>query len=574
MHSVTTEIRISPPRRPTWRAATTVISLTALTSLLLACVPAAPPPAAPPSAPAAAPAAPAPAAKPPAQPAPAPAAAPAAPAKPAAAPPEPSGSITLVMPEEPPTLDPGSGTGTVAYPVLRNVEEALLNRDPKTNQLVPELATKWEATNPTTWRFHLRQGVKFHDGTPFNAQAAADSITYTWSKENSFRIRSWIGPEFKVVPVDEYTIDIVTETPDPLIPTRMFFGAIVSPKMVKENVADLMLKPVGTGPYKFVEWVKGQHIKLTANPDWWGRTAPDAGGAQTIKDLTFVTRVEREVRTAMVQRGEADYARWVSEEQCKAAPQCKSGVGIETLQVRMDFPNPVLGDRRIREAIALAMDKESLMRDIFGGGEVTGFLGPKATVGWTPDIKPYPYNPERAKQLVAEARAAGVPLDTTPLTFIARRGSFFRIEEAAEAIGEMLQKVGLTNLKVQVLETAAHIEIWSADKPIAPSRGIIGVNAHGNELLDLALTVKMYYDCEGKQSVYCDPKMQELENIALPLEGEARAKAWQAVAKYAYDQIVTIPIGYPYNYYAVSARLDWEPRAEGLILAKEMKLKQ
>jgi peptide/nickel transport system substrate-binding protein len=478
------------------------------------------------------------------------------------------------MPEEPPSLDTGTSTGTVAYPVIRNVEEALLNRDPKTNQLVPELATKWERTNPTTWRFYLRQGVKFHDGTPFNAQAAADSISYTWSRANNFRIRSWIGPEFVVKPVDEYTIDIVTESPDPLMPTRMFFGAIVSPKMITENLAEYMLKPVGTGPYKFVEWVKGQHIKLTANPDWWGRTAPDAGGALTIKDLTFVTRVEREVRTAMVQRGEADYARWVSEEQCKAAPQCKSGVGIETLMIRMDVPNPVMADHRIREAMALALDKESLMRDVFGGGEVAGVLGPKAAVGWTPDLKPYPYDPERAKQLVAEAKAAGVPLDTTPLTLIVRRGSFFRIEEAAEAIGEMLKKVGLTNLKVQALETAVHLEIWSADKPIDPTRGILGVNAHGNELLDLALSVKMYYDCEGKQSVYCDPKMQELENTALPLEGEARAKAWQAVATYAHDQIVTIPIGYPYNYYAVSSRLDWTPRAEGLILAKEMKLKQ
>src|SRR5204863_7506537 len=139
------------------------------------------------------------------------------------------------------------------------------------------------------------------------------------------------GPEFVVKPVDEYTIDLVTESPDPLIPTRMFFGAIVSPRQVKENIAEFPTKPVGTGPHKFVEWVKGQHIKLTANMDWWGRTAPDAGGALTIKDLTFVTRVEREVRTAMVQRGEADYARWVSEDQCKAAPQCKSGVGIETL---------------------------------------------------------------------------------------------------------------------------------------------------------------------------------------------------------------------------------------------------
>jgi peptide/nickel transport system substrate-binding protein len=568
MQNVSTGVAASPRSRGR-RAVRTAISLAALASLLLGCAPTAP------ALPAGAPAA-APAANPAGQPAAAPAAgsAPAPAAQSAAAPPEPNGSVTLVVPEEPPSLASGESTATYAYPVIRNVEEALLNRDPKTNQLVPELATKWERTNPATWRFTLRQGVKFHDGTPFNAQAAADSLTYAWAKANNMRLRSWIGPEFEIKPVDEYTIDVVTESPDPLLPTRMFFAPIVSPKMIKENLADYPLKPVGTGPYKFVEWVKGQNIKLTANPDWWGRTAPDAGGALTIKDLNFVVRSEREVRTAMVQRGEADYARWVTEDQCKSAPQCKSGIGIETLMVRMDFPNPVMADHRIREAMALAIDKESLMRDILGGGEVAGVLGPKAALGWSPDIKPFPYDPERAKQLVADARAAGVPLDTTPLTLITRRGSFLRIEEATEAIGDMMQKVGLTNLKVQVLETAVHADIWNAPHPIDPTRGVLGVLAHGNELLDLALTTKMYYDCDGKQSVYCDPKMTELENIALPLEGPAREKAWQAVSQYAHDQIITIPIGYPYNYYAVSARLDWTPRAEGLILAKEMKLKQ
>ena len=100
----------------------------------------------------------------------------------------------------------------------------------------------------------------------------------------------------------------------------MYFAPLHSPKAQREAPDQTPLKPVGTGPYKFVEWVKGQYIKLTANPDWWGNTAPDAGGAATIKDLTFTFRAEREVRTAMVQRGEADIARWVSQEQCKSAP--------------------------------------------------------------------------------------------------------------------------------------------------------------------------------------------------------------------------------------------------------------
>jgi peptide/nickel transport system substrate-binding protein len=160
--------------------------LTIVTGLLLACVPTATTPAVPPNQPAP----PAPAANPPAQPAVAPAAtsasAPVAAAKPAVTPSEPSGSITLVVAEEPPTLQSSEATGTYVYPVIRNIEESLTNRDSKTNELVGDLATKWERINPTTWRFALRQGVKFHDGSPFNAQAAADALKFVWSKENNF----------------------------------------------------------------------------------------------------------------------------------------------------------------------------------------------------------------------------------------------------------------------------------------------------------------------------------------------------------------------------------------------------
>ena len=84
--------------------------------------------------------------------------------------------MVIALNEEPPMLAAHDATATFSYPVMRNMTEALLNRDPKTNELVGELATKWEQTNPTTWRFTLRQGVKFHDGSPFNAEAAADAM--------------------------------------------------------------------------------------------------------------------------------------------------------------------------------------------------------------------------------------------------------------------------------------------------------------------------------------------------------------------------------------------------------------
>ena len=131
-----------------------------------------------------------------------PAAAPAAPAAPAAAPaaaaaptrPTPKGAVTIVVGEEPLMLAGHDATASFNNQIMRNFDEALLNRDPKTSELVPELATKWEQTNPTTWRFTLRQGVKFHDGSPFNAESAAEALNFMWSKENNFRVRGLHRP--------------------------------------------------------------------------------------------------------------------------------------------------------------------------------------------------------------------------------------------------------------------------------------------------------------------------------------------------------------------------------------------
>ena len=177
MHSVTTREPRALRYRPGWRG--TVIPIAVLTGLLLACAPAAAPTA--PGAPAA----------------PASAGAAASPAAQAAAKAEPQGSVTIVLNEEPISLASPDSYSSFGYPVLRNVGEALTNRDPKTNELVGELATSWEQPNPTTWRFHLRQGVKFHDGSPFNAEAAAFGINLSWSKEKNYTTAGGLVPSYR-----------------------------------------------------------------------------------------------------------------------------------------------------------------------------------------------------------------------------------------------------------------------------------------------------------------------------------------------------------------------------------------
>ena len=195
----------------------------------------------------------------------------------------------------------------------------------------------------------------------------------------------------------------------------------------------MQLKAIGTGPYIFQEWAKGQHIKLTANPDWWGNGSADAQGAASIKDVTFQFRAEREVRAAMTRTGEADIARWITGDQCRTTPNCQATPSLETIFVRMDIVNPTLKDKRVREAIALSIDKDAIINELMGGGDVARQLvGPSAT-GYNANLQPYPYDLAEAKQLIAEAKAAGVPVDA-PLTMFVRRAYIVGLEDAAEAI--------------------------------------------------------------------------------------------------------------------------------------------
>ena len=138
----------------------------------------------------------------------------------------------------------------------------------------------------------------------------------------------------------------------------------------------------------------------------------------------------------------------------------------------------------------------------------------------------------------------------------------------------MLQRVGLTNIKTQILEVSKHTEIYNAPKPIDPARGLIAFHSHGNELLDFARTTTAW-TCEARTSTHCDdPVVLEMIAKALPLTGDEREKALQAIAKYNYDQAISLPILHPTFYFAMSKRLEWTPRTDGFVLVKEMKLKE
>lgn len=485
--------------------------------------------------------------------------------------PEPSGKIVLALTVEPDTLENWRAYSTDGHPVLRNVQEALLNRDPVSNELVGELATSWEQTDDVTWRFTLREGVTFHNGEAFNAEVAAFGINYTWSPENNFQIYQYVGPDMTATAVDEYTVDVVTEAPDPILPSRLYFSPIPSMQQVQEAPETLPDTPIGTGPYVFREWNRGQYIRLEANPDWWGLGADDALGQVTIREAEFVFRDESAVRAAMVNSGEAQFARFLAPEDAATTPQSVTAPSVETIFLRLDTMHPAMSDIRIRQAIGESVDKQGVADQLFGGGEpASQLVGPSAT-GYNPDLQPYPYDMDNAKQLVAEAAADGVQVDA-PINVVTRQGIYLRNDEFAEYVANQLNEIGLT-ASSEVIEIAQYNEQFDKNfRDVPPERGWIATNPHGNEIMDVSSTAQAYYSCEGGSSTYCNPELDEMIAAAIPLTGEERVKALQEVTRVYYEDYGSIPIIHMPLNYGLAANLSWTPRLDGFMLLKEMSL--
>jgi peptide/nickel transport system substrate-binding protein len=483
-------------------------------------------------------------------------------------------SLTLAVQYEPRTLASWDGYSSDGYTVIRNIEEGLINRDPKTNELVPELATSWKQVSPTVWDFQLRQGVTFTDGSAFDAAAAAYSLNYTLSAKNNFAIRTFLGPNVSFTAKGKYDLQATTDGADPILPTRMYFVPIVSAKLLQDTPDKYDTTPVGTGPYKLVAWNRGRNIKLTANTDWWGRKdTSEAGGSNTgITDVTFNFPSDASVRAAQVKTGEAQEASWLTRDQCEAAPKCLQTPGVETFILRLDTPDPLFKDKRIREAVAMSFDKKQIMDDLVGGGRVSGSIDGPSAFGVDTSLAPYPQDVAKAKQLVAEAKADGVDT-SSPVNVQAEIGVNSHADEIIQYIAQSMRAIGLTDVKSQMREKASMEKDWTAGfKAIPADRGMAGFQSHGQELMDFSGTVQSYYTCDGPTSAYCDPKLDAMFKKATPLTGDARKAALEKIDDYMHQEVPVVPIGQPNFFYGISANLDWHPRLDGFLLVKEMKL--
>jgi peptide/nickel transport system substrate-binding protein len=373
------------------------------------------------------------------------------------------GTLTIVRPTDPVSLDPNLETTAPGAWVYFNMLEGLLTLDTKM-QVQPSLATSYEVMSPTRVRFKLRPNVKFHDGTPFNA--AAVKFTYDRALKGTppARWASLAGSLDGAEVVDNLTVDIVTREPyGPVLRTlAMYCMGIVSPTAVGKLGADFSRAPVGTGPFKFVEWKTNTHVIIERNPDYWGDKA-------LLDRVVFKVVPEEGARMIALQTGDADMVLFPSPAQLPALRKDPKFSVHETTGIRVVFAGfhagmPPLDDVRVRQALLHAVDRKSIVENIMEGsaGPAMGVLAP-GVFGYK-DMqldKQYPFDRAKAKALLAQAGWTPGPDgilqkggQRLSLSWLTARGRYPKDGEITEAIQAMFKEIGV-EAKVQVLEWAA-----------------------------------------------------------------------------------------------------------------------
>ncbi|MGU3575164.1 ABC transporter substrate-binding protein [Brucellaceae bacterium C25G] len=460
------------------------------------------------------------------------------------------GEIKVVLAEEADLLEPCMATrSNIGRIIMQNVSETLTELDVRGDKgLMPRLAESWEQKEDGSWRFKLREGVKFSDGSAFNAQDVKHSFDRIKSDKNSCESERYFGGiNVQADIVDDYTIDFTADPVQPIFPLLMSVVTIVPENTPLEFVRE----PVGTGPYAMTNWTPGQQIVLTARDDYWG-AKPDVAKA------TYVFRADPSVRAAMVQTGEADISPSISQLDATNPDTDFSYLDSETVYLRIDHNIEPLNDKRIRQALNLGIDREAFIGTLLPEGALLATaIVPPPTLGWNPDVKVHAYDPEQAKKLVEEAKADGVKVDT-PITIIARSANFPNVTEIMEAIQSQLQEVGL-KIDLKFVEVAEHEGYYS--KPFQEGRGPILVAAmHDNSKGDPSFSMFFKYATDGTQSGFSDPKVDDLINRASAATGDERAKLWSEVIAYLHDDVVAdVLLFHMVGFSRVSDRLDYKP---------------
>ena len=456
-------------------------------------------------------------------------------------------TLVIAQGADPKSLDPYGTTDTPAIRVAKCIYESLVELDDEGN-VVPGLAESWEVVDDTTYVFHLRKGVKFHNGEELKASDVAFSFSQIEKSPHAESIRATIDFANSKV-IDDYTFEMKMTEPFGAILNHMAHAvmAIVNEKAYTEAGDQVSQKPCGTGPYKFVDWATGDRIDLVAFDEYWGEKP-------NIKNVVWRAIPEASTRTVEVEAGTSDIIidapaneidRLESNSKVKVLRHAASSVDF------LAFNNTIapFDNVKVRQAINMAINKEAIQKVVFHD---TGVIAqaPMSSAVWAfnDKLEPSQYNPEAAKALLAEA---GYP-DGFTMTITCDESQ--QRHDIAEMAQEMLAPLGI-KVEIRPMERGAYIDKVIAGELECFSLG--WTSDTGDP--DYALYASFHssqHGAAGNMSFYTNAKVDELlQTGRVSTDPEVRKQAYLEAQEIIWDEVPCVFLHCQENLFAYNANL-------------------
>jgi peptide/nickel transport system substrate-binding protein len=477
---------------------------------------------------------------------------------------KPSGPLKVALVSEPTSFDPSVETSKVTLVQDNTMLETLAINAPD-QSVKPWLAESWTPTSSTKWRVKLKQGVKFHNGEPFNADAVTFSVNVfltTKGQARGFFTGFLTGAE----KIDEYTVDLITNAPTAVVPSSLAFLYAFPPKYYAQVGSDgFGSKPVGTGPWRFGEWTKGVQLRVERNPEYWGPKP-------LFDEINFRWVPDPSTRVALLQTGEVDLTQQippslVAQLSQSGKARAEAVQSLRKVYFQMNLTEGPTADVRVRQAINYAVDVDSIISGLFKGQAFRdrGII-PAGFEGYQPNLQPFKYDPAQARKLLADAGYAS-GFQTTLWHTV---GRYVLDKEAAEAVAQQLSNVGI-RATLQGMEAAAYFSKINGGQKVPG----LSLNSCAPLFMN-PLFCATYNFQPGVASAYgaTEKTGTFIKDATATLEAPQRASIYTQFENYVTNDLVPwLWLWHQQDVFGASNRINWKARSDELMTFADITLK-
>lgn len=466
------------------------------------------------------------------------------------------------------SLDPGNHRSRNSETIILNMYDALVARTDDM-QVVDELIESWRQVDPLTYEFRIRRGVKFHSGE----EMTAEDVKFTFDRltvegamggQTSPR-RSLLAGLKETVIVDPYTLRFVLGEPWPILRAYLPFQQVVQRRFVERvGTAGMATQANGTGPFRLVEWRRGEAVVMERFPDYYGGSPhlPPVGPAR-VDRVVFRIMPEPAARVAALLAGEVDI---IDDLPPSAIPQVRANPrtrvmttnGTRSFFVDLNTTRPPFNDPRARRAANHAINRQLIIDRVLGGlaTPLHGLISPQS-FGYNPNLPPFEFDQAKARRLLAEAghpNGVSATLDLDPAN-----------KDLGEVIAAMLTQAGIRTT-VQIWERGVMEQAWR--NPATSGRDM-QYRSWGDGALDPVgiFDPVLRTGGRGNRSGYSNPDVDRLlDGAAVEPDEQKRSQMYQRAQAIVHEDAPLLFLWLPQDIYGVSARLEgWRPSPRGVI---------